>query len=673
MNSEDTKQTQQPLPPQGTGLIKLLIVDDDEDDCILVQDLLDEMPGLHYELQCAPTFEEGREWLSRNAHDLCLMDYRLGARDGIELLTEATQLGFTGPIILLTGMASAEVDRQALDAGAVDYLAKAELSPERLARSIRYALARRDVEQERVERLKAEAESRSKSQFMAHLSHELRTPLAAILGFTELLLAETDDSHQEHLRIIQRNGKHLQGLLNDILDLSKIEAGRLELEPQPLRLASLLADIQFMMQGAIIDKQLAWHIDCPEPLPVTITTDPTRLRQVLVNLIGNAIKFTDQGEIRLRLLPEFNDGQLSQLRFSIQDTGMGIASDIQQQIFQPFVQSPDNPKGRPGTGLGLAICRQLVTMLGGEINVESEQGRGSTFTFTLDPGPGSGDELQPLHVRSDQPRYTHHPIPQLQGKVLVVDDLPDIRTLVSQFARQAGLRVYSADSGEQALTMLAQHSPFDCVLMDIQMPGLDGYETARLLREKGYNPPLIALTASHMPGDRERCLAAGFNDYLAKPVEQKQLYEHLQAYVYATTPPQRDRAQTDEENHANPALPVSASILLIDDDPDTLSALSELLQVNGYSCQSAQSAREALQYLDDQGGHLDMIITDLNLPDANGYELIERISGSHPNVRMVVISGEEISQHRLPAAGIHASFLKPVAIAELLPVLPFKD
>src|SRR5690606_7136624 len=238
-------------------------------------------------LEWAPTFEAGQTLLQEDRHDLCLMDYKLGARDGIELLKFAHEIGFSGPIILLTGMHQIEVDRKALQAGAVDYLVKSKLSAEQLARAIRYALARREVERERVERLKAEAENRSKSEFLAHLSHELRTPLSAILGFTELLLNNNNDSESSsHLRIVHRNGKHLLGLLNDILELAKIEAGKLELEKQFVVFSAFLTDIYFLMQGAAIDKNLRLRIEAPHPLPVTIYTDPMRLRQVLLNLMG---------------------------------------------------------------------------------------------------------------------------------------------------------------------------------------------------------------------------------------------------------------------------------------------------------------------------------------------------------------------------------------------------
>ncbi|MGC1508919.1 histidine kinase dimerization/phospho-acceptor domain-containing protein, partial [Ketobacter sp.] len=211
--------------------IKLLLVEDDEDDYIITRDLLDDIFSRRYRLDWASDLETARKQLSANQHDVCLMDYALGPEDGVSLLKEATALGFSSPIIMLTGQDDERLDEEALSAGAVDYLVKSNLTQSRLARAIRYAIARREMEVERVERLRAQAENRSKSEFLAHLSHELRTPLTSILGYTDLLLKQkTRNDNDDHLQIIKRNGQHLLSLLNDVLDLSKIEAGKFELE-----------------------------------------------------------------------------------------------------------------------------------------------------------------------------------------------------------------------------------------------------------------------------------------------------------------------------------------------------------------------------------------------------------------------------------------------------------
>ncbi|MDO3383507.1 response regulator [Gilvimarinus algae] len=635
--------------------VKLLIVDDDEDDFLLARDLLDEITRGPYVLDWASSYEQGRQQLATNAHDLCLMDYKLGARDGIELLREAPELGYTGPIILLTGMHQGEVDMQALQAGAVDYLVKASLTAEQLARSIRYALARREMERERVERLRAEAENRSKSEFLAHLSHELRTPLSAILGFTELMINTNKDVESlAHLRVVHRNGKHLLGLLNDILDLSKIEAGKLELEIQPVFLSSFLTDVYFLMHGAAIDKSLRLRLDAPEPLPRKIFTDPTRLRQVLLNLLGNAIKFTERGEVSLKV-EEVSVGGRPQLQFTVSDSGIGIRQESLETIFQPFVQSSDSySEPRAGTGLGLAISRQLVNRLGGDIAVHSEPGKGSQFCFSIDVGDLAEVERRVFSMEFDVNRTAKATVPQLNGRVLVVDDLRDIRMLIGHFVQQAGLEVSYARNGEEALRLLTmdnpEQKPFDIVLMDIHMPVMDGHEAAQALRAQGFAQPLIALTAAHMKGDMNKCLESGFTAYLSKPVDQNRLHVALARYL-------TDSAGDSEEAGA------AKSILVVDDDPDALNATASLLEMLNWQVTTAADGQSALHTIEQAQPSL--VLTDLNLPDINGYALAEQCHTLSPATRVVVLSGEPLDGERAFAAGIESGLLKPVSLSDL--------
>lgn len=635
--------------------VKLLIVDDDEDDFLLARDLLDEITRGPYVLDWASSYEQGRQQLATNAHDLCLMDYKLGARDGIELLREAPELGYTGPIILLTGMHQGEVDMQALQAGAVDYLVKASLTAEQLARSIRYALARREMERERVERLRAEAENRSKSEFLAHLSHELRTPLSAILGFTELMINTNKDVESlAHLRVVHRNGKHLLGLLNDILDLSKIEAGKLELEIQPVFLSSFLTDVYFLMHGAAIDKSLRLRLDAPEPLPRKIFTDPTRLRQVLLNLLGNAIKFTERGEVSLKV-EEVAVGGRPQLQFTVSDSGIGIRQESLEAIFQPFVQSKDSySEPRAGTGLGLAISRQLVNRLGGDIAVHSAPGKGSQFCFRIDVGDLAEVERRVFSMEFDVDRTAKATVPQLKGRVLVVDDLRDIRMLIGHFVQQAGLEVSYARNGEEALRLLTmdnpEQKPFDIVLMDIHMPVMGGHEAAQALRAQGFAQPLIALTAAHMKGDMNKCLESGFTAYLSKPVDQNQLHVTLARYL---TDSAGDSAEVEDPK----------SILVVDDDPDALNATASLLEMLNWQVTTAADGQSALHSIEQAQPSL--VLTDLNLPDINGYALAEQCHTLSPATRVVVLSGEPLDGERAFAAGIESGLLKPVSLSDL--------
>lgn len=633
---------------------RLLIVDDDEDDFLLARDLLDEISRGPYQLDWAPSYEVGMEMLKQNAHDLCLMDYRLGSHDGIELVRQSQALGFTGPIILLTGMQQSDVDMLALEAGAVDYLVKDGLTAIQLARSIRYALARREMEQERVERLRAEAENRSKSEFLAHLSHELRTPLSAILGFTELLLKmHTDNDEQGYLRIIHRNGKHLLGLLNDILDLSKIEAGKLELEPQTVYLSSFITDIYFLMHGAAVDKNLQLRLEAPEPLPRTITTDPTRLRQILLNLLGNAIKFTDAGEVAFGV-QIISDTDREQLRFTVKDTGIGICSEALESIFQPFVQSRESySQPRAGTGLGLAISRQLVQRLGGDIKVTSTPGQGSEFVFTIDPGELTETDRAPFTLTFDITQTPSQETPQFSGRVLVVDDLRDIRMLIGHFVAMTGIEVDYASNGQEALqriiaTQEGNAAAYDLVLMDIHMPVMDGLQAARELRKTGFTQPLIALTAAHMKGDMDACLEAGFTAYLSKPVDQSQINACLTRFL--SDPPLNNTERPTR-------------VLLVEDSEDTCQATASLLELLGMEVQTAASGETALTSAQTQPP--DIALIDLHLPDMDGYQLAKSLSAQQDNIHIIVVSGADIDPHKAEEAGIVGSLLKPVSIDQL--------
>lgn len=638
--------------------VKLLIIDDDEDDFFLVKDLLADI-SQGCILDWASTYEAGQQLLREDRHDLCLMDYKLGARDGIELLKFAHEVAFSGPIILLTGMHQVEIDRQALQAGAVDYLVKSKLSAEQLARSIRYALARREVERERVERLKAEAENRSKSEFLAHLSHELRTPLSAILGFTELLLNKSDDSENSaHLRIVHRNGKHLLGLLNDILDLSKIEAGKLELENQPVSLSEFITDIYFLMQGAAIDKNLHLGVEALHPLPATINTDPMRLRQILLNLIGNAIKFTNEGAVLLKI-DLIKDDQKNKIQFCVKDSGMGICSETLEDIFEPFVQSKStqlHPGG--GTGLGLTISKQLVERLGGNLQVSSEVGKGSEFGFTLDLDDLDCTKTEILALNFEVAPTSRVKIPRFSGRVLVADDLLDIRMLIGHFVQLTGAYVVYATDGADVLRIMnadkALGKTFDLVLMDIHMPVMDGHQAAQQLRREGFTGPLVALTAAHMKGDMDRCFESGFTAYLSKPLDQARLYNCLARFLSPSHEMIAVRSQLK-------------SILVVEDDADTLAAMEGLLTLMGWQVFSAQYVAAALRELSEHKPHT--VLVDLNLPDMNGYICAAQIHELYPDVRIIIVSGEAIDAQRAAQAGVTASLLKPVSLVQLEAIL----
>lgn len=379
----------------------------------------------------------------------------------------------------------------------------------------------------------AEAATAAKTLFLANMSHEIRAPMTAILGYAELLL-DPNQSHTdriESVRTIQRHGEHLLAIINDILDLSKIEAGRMVIERIACNPATIVAEVCSMVRSRAAAKGLAFDARLDGPIPATIHTDPTRLRQILLNLTSNAVKFTEHGRIQLvtRLR---RDGERPRLVFDVIDTGIGLTADQQQVLFQPFTQAdPSHSRRFGGTGLGLSISRRLAEALGGEITVRSEHGIGSTFTVEIDPGPI--DEVPLIHSLNALPDLKDKAAPvsnqvRLDGvRVLLAEDGPDNQRLITFHLSKAGANVQVVENGRLACEAInkaqAEGRPFDVVLMDMQMPVMDGYSAVSLVRRQGYARPIIALTAHAMQGDREKCVRAGCDDYATKPLDKSLL------------------------------------------------------------------------------------------------------------------------------------------------------
>lgn len=635
--------------------MKLLLVEDDEDDYVLTQGLLEDIIAGEYSLTWASTPQEARKHFARNNHDLCMMDYRLGSEDGLSLLREAPKLGFKGPIIMLTGQDNKQLDQEALNAGAEDYLVKSQLNAQGLARAIRYALTRREMEAERVERLRAETENRSKSEFLAHLSHELRTPLTAILGYTDLLLAADEAPDKNHLQIIKRNGRHLLSLLNDVLDLSKIEAGKLEIEQLDVHLHSFVNEICSLISVNAQDKNLRLNVLAKTALPVKIKTDPTRLRQILLNLLGNAIKFTEEGEVSLHIA-ETQVRNKTYLRFSIRDTGVGISKNDIERLFKPFTQVTNTLSSRQqGTGLGLAISRQLAQCLGGNISVKSQPGIGSVFTLYINPGNLDGVERRPLDSRSTLDVTTISQAFSFKGHVLVTDDLPDIRMLLGHLITSFGGRVTYASDGQEAIDLVqrkaADGDSFDLLIMDSQMPVLDGLSATRLLRDQGYQKPILALTAASLRGERERCLAAGCDDYLSKPIDAATLLTRIQKLL-----------QQNPQQSTKPG--PNKQILLVEDNQDAREATAMLLQHLGWQVLAVQTGAEALEVFPSLQPIA--VLLDINLPDIDGYRLAARLrEAGLKDAQLIALSGNQPDKQRAEQAGFDDHLVKPLDLSAL--------
>jgi PAS domain S-box-containing protein len=384
----------------------------------------------------------------------------------------------------------------------------------------------------------AETANQTKSTFLANMSHEIRTPLTALLGFADLLLDPNLDSSARlnYGMTIRRNGEHLLSLINDILDLSKIEAGKLSLERVECDLGEVLSDVSQLMGVRAHEKALDFDLCLLSGVPAIIHSDPTRIRQILLNLVGNAIKFTHHGCVRVLVRYETR-AMPPLLTVDVVDTGIGIEPHHLRGLFQAFQQADSSMSRRfGGTGLGLTICRSLAQALGGDIAVRSVPGRGSTFTFTFPVEAPAGVALiETLPAPPSEAAAGGKPGEKLNGRVLLAEDGIDNQILVSTILRQRGLQVTTAENGlvavEFAVTAAREGRPYEVILMDMQMPVLDGYQATAKLREQGYAGAIVALTAHAMAGERERCLTAGCDDYLSKPIDQRALVARLRQYL----------------------------------------------------------------------------------------------------------------------------------------------
>ena len=532
----------------------ILIVDDDQN---LLNGLCRQL-GKRFELSVATSGQEALRILeSDGPFAVALSDYRMPGMNGVEFLGEMSRRSPETVRIMFTQYGETDVVVAALHEGRV-YRFLEKPCPIPLLEAVlvdaveQYRLIRvehlhideldranQDLRDANLRLTQAQAEAiaanRAKNALLACISHEVRTPIAAIRGFADLVLDATTTLEEKHeaASTLHRNADYLLQLINDLMDLSRIEEGKFQVERRPCCPVRIVADVASLLRVRATSKGLDLDVEYVPPIPESIVTDPLRLRQTLINLVGNAIKFTTRGSVRIQAKVIAPESPTPSMAFEVIDTGVGIGADQLSQLFRPYHQIDASTRhDSGGSGLGLAISKHLAEMLGGNITVDSVPEQGSTFCLTVDTGPLTGvtwlsSPSDALWSAAPFEEFSEYRVESLECRILLVDDAPDNQRLLAHILRQAGAEVEIAENGqiavERALERAAGDRPFDIILMDVQMPVMNGYEATQTLRLRGYREPIIALSAQDSPEYASRCAAAGCDDVLAKPIRKGRL------------------------------------------------------------------------------------------------------------------------------------------------------
>lgn len=636
-------------PPAGgedlghtNGAIRILLVEDDDADALLLRSQIDGARQFQVELQRANTLAEATAALAESDFDAILLDLSLPDAAGFDAIDAIQACHANIPIVVLTGLEDAELERQMLRAGVQDYLPKSDLSARLLCRILTHSIERyRLADQLRLAQREAMSASSAKSDFVAAVSHEIRTPMNAILGMADLL-SRTDLSVQQrgYVEIFQRSGKSLLSLINNVLDMSQIESGKLSLSPIEFELFDLIHEAAETFGFQAQRKRLGFVVDIAEGVPERCVGDPDRIRQVLANLAGNAIKFTEEGEIQVSVEVSGDE----RLRFIVEDSGVGVANDQYESLFEPFEQGGEHIHRRfGGSGLGLTLCRELVTAMGGWIEAGPGAPSGTRVEFDL-----------PLRFVSKE-----GPAISLAGRRLVVAIKNDAerRALTAQLRRR-GATVTVLASGE-ALEQALRETPddFDGLVMDIRLPGCDRFMASEDALDR-LPPVAIALyPLDHRKTDFAQEGPAGFVK-LIKPFDGRELLKVL-------VTGERTDSVGLEGNPADIDFEPSR-ILLVDDNPENLLLVETYLSDFPFEVEKAADGSEAIRRF-GQDAHFDLILMDMQMPLVDGYEAtreIRRLERAHPGTRtpILALSADAFVEHqeRARAAGCDGHLAKPI-------------